>query len=382
MSKRIPFNLEIPKDVWDLKKLFTDNDRKLFVVGGAVRDALTNKHIKDYDLSTDATPDEMRGFIPQSSSDNKGSKNKYTIIEAGNIFPVVHLMTPDKGRYEIATFRVDMGDNHRKPETRFATIEEDVKRRDLTMNALFYDLDTKEIVDLVGGIDDILNKRVRTVGEPSKRFEENQIRKLRAIRFTSRVGSNLDKAIEKSFAKNNSLDEEAQEAITEEFIKGVLQSQDTPEYLNMIFKFGFDEWIFKGIGAKPESIVDTKDISLIIASMARKMNGSNLRSHLKSVLKYPDTVAKRASFFVKFQSFSEDKLQELWKLNKDSAKITEGEMKKAALLFESYNISEIEAFFKFSPQANSEDLMKLGFKGKALGDEIKRINVEHFKTLL
>ena len=384
---RIPYDLPIPEDIWELKRFFDANQKQLFVVGGAVRDVLTEKPIKDYDLATDATPEEMNKFIPQASKQevemNGGAPpfGKYLTIEAGNIFPVIHLVTSDKGRYEIATFREDLGKDHRKPETRFASIKQDVLRRDLTMNALFYDLNTKEIVDLVGGVDDIMNGRVRTVGDPTQRFAENQIRKLRAIRFTARVGSELDPSISESFRTNPSLDEESQEAVTEEFMKGISQAKSVTHYLNMLFEFGFYKWVFPGIKVNPTYIIEDKDVSLLIASLARENRGGNIRKHIKLVMKYPDTIAKRVMFFISFQDFSEASLHNLWKLNQATSKVSEADMLRASQYL-GYDKRVVKAFFKFEPVADAQELMAQGFSKRELGDKVQQINIEHFRSLL
>ena len=384
---RIPFELPIPQDIWELKKFFDANQKQLFVVGGAVRDVLTDNPIKDYDLATDATPEEMNSFLPQATKGEVEANGgvppfgKYLTIEAGNIFPVIHLVTSDRGRYEIATLREDLGTDHRKPETRFASIEQDVLRRDLTMNALFYDLNTREIVDLVGGVDDIMNGRVRTVGDPTQRFAENQIRKLRAIRFTARVGSELDPSISESFRENNSLDEESQEAITEEFTKGISQAKSVTHYMNMLFEFGFDKWVFAGLNVSSEFIIEEKDLSLLIASLARNNNGSSIRKHVKLVMKYPDTVAKRVMFFVSFQDFSEKSLINLWKLNQATSKVSEADMLRAADIF-GYDKNMVKAFFRFEPVADAQELMAQGFSKRELGDKMKQINIEYFRSLL
>lgn len=369
---RIPYEMPIPDDIWELKKYFDANKKDFFIVGGAVRDVLTDNPIKDYDLATDATPEEMNRFIP---------KDKYVILEAGNIFPVIHLVTPDKGRYEIATFREDLGSDHRKPETRFASIEQDVLRRDLTMNALFYDLNTREIVDLVGGVDDIMNGRVRTVGDPTQRFAENQIRKLRALRFTARIGSELDQSISDSLRANPSLDEEAQEAVVTEFMKGVSQAKSVTHFMQMIFEFGFDKWIFQGLNVNPEFIIEEKDVSLLIASLARNHDGGSIRNQIKLKMKCPDAIAKRVMFFVQFQSFSPDSLHRLWKLNQATSQVSEADMLRAANIF-GYDKKMVKAFFKFEPVADAEELMAQGFSKRELGDEMKRVNIEYFNSLL
>lgn len=384
---RMAFDLPIPQDIWGLKQHFDAAGKKLFVVGGAVRDVLTGKKIKDYDLATDATPEEMMSFLPQATKEEVARNNgvapqgKYLIIEAGNIFPVVHLVTSEKGRYEIATFRIDAGTDHRKPETQFSTIDQDVKRRDLTMNALFYDLDTKEIVDLVGGIADIQAGRVRTVGDPTQRFAENQIRKLRALRFTARIGSELDQSIQDSLRANPSLDEEAPEAIMAEVLKGIEQAKSVKHFMSMLFEFGFDKWVFKGMRTNPDGIVEEKDPTLLYASILRDENPNSIRGGMKTGMKYADSFAKRVMFFIKFRDFIPERIMEFYKLNQATAHISHEDLLRAGDVL-GYDKKMVDAFFKFSPIANAEKLMAQGFKKAALGKAMKQVEIDHFLNLL
>lgn len=168
----------IPKSIITLHEIFKANDKKLFLVGGCVRDFIMDKKPKDYDLATDATPNEVIKMM-----------SGYRTNLQGEAFGVVVVYTEDDN-YEIATFRSDIyGDKlgeTRNPDIEFSTIEEDCKRRDITMSALFYDLEKQEIVDLVGGVDDIKNKVIRFVGDANLRIEEDPLRIMRAIRMCCR----------------------------------------------------------------------------------------------------------------------------------------------------------------------------------------------------
>ena len=172
----------IPQSVKELHELFELNGKKLYVVGGAVRDFLSGDKPKDFDLATDALPDEVLSILGR----------KYRTNLQGKAFGVVVVYTEDEpAGMEIATFREDVSKG-RNPEVKLGvTIEDDVKRRDLTYNALFYDLGKREIIDLVGGISDWENKITRMVGDPLERIDEDSLRILRAFRFASRYGTPL-----------------------------------------------------------------------------------------------------------------------------------------------------------------------------------------------
>ena len=184
--ERIKFELEVPNDIKIIHHIFSDNGFKLFIVGGSIRDALLGKSPKDWDLATDAIPDKVESMMEEAG---------LRTLATGKAFGVINVFT-DTDEFEIATFREDIGSDGRRPDSvKFTTIEGDVLRRDLTINALFFDLDTSEIVDMVGGVEDLKKGIIRTVGDAAERFEEDRLRILRAIRFVSRFDGVLSKDI-------------------------------------------------------------------------------------------------------------------------------------------------------------------------------------------
>lgn len=189
----------IPESVKELHKLFQVNGKKLFVVGGAVRDFLNGEKPKDFDLATDALPEEVQKIL-------KGYKTQLQ----GEAFGVVVVYTEDQPMgMEIATFREDvygakLGQT-RNPDVKFSTIEKDVQRRDLSINGLFFDLNSKEIIDLVGGISDLNNKIVRMIGDPNLRIQEDPLRIMRVMRFAFRYGFNIDGSTKSAIIENKHL---------------------------------------------------------------------------------------------------------------------------------------------------------------------------------
>lgn len=221
----------IPDSVKDLHKLFQSSGKKLYLVGGSVRDFLTNDTPKDFDLATDALPDEVLEIV----------KGKYRTNLQGKAFGVVVVYTDEIPEgMEVATFREDISKG-RNPEVKLGvTIEDDVKRRDITYNALFYDLDKKEIIDLTGGKADLESGITRMVGEPIERFDEDSLRILRAFRFASRYEHPLHKDTERAIEKRKQLeniDPEtgdmkriSQERVWEEMTKAWKQAKDYRYY--------------------------------------------------------------------------------------------------------------------------------------------------------
>ncbi len=155
---------------------------KAYFVGGSVRDALMGKRPKDYDIATSARPDEIARLFPGS-------------LMVGASFGVV--MVRASGRiYQTATFRKDIGGSDgRHPDRVIYTDDEkeDVARRDFTINGLLLDPLDGKIYDFVGGRKDIDGRIVRTIGDPARRFSEDRLRMLRAVRFTATLGFGLDR---------------------------------------------------------------------------------------------------------------------------------------------------------------------------------------------
>ncbi len=169
-----------------------------YVVGGAVRDALLKRAPKDFDVATSATPDQVRALFRRSR-----------II--GRRFQIVHVMC-GRETVEVSTFRAghdtpDAGSTGEKGKTDehgritrdnvFGNQQQDATRRDLTINALFYDPATQEVHDYHGGVADLRDKRLRMIGDPAQRYREDPVRMLRAVRFAAALDFEIDPATRK-----------------------------------------------------------------------------------------------------------------------------------------------------------------------------------------
>jgi len=147
-----------------------------YFAGGSVRDQLLGVEAKDYDIATDARPEEVQKLFPRVTD------------VTGKCFGVVRVMVGQES-YEVATFREDgQYKDGRHPESvRFATAEEDAQRRDFTVNGLFYDPIAEKLIDYVGGEADLRAGIIRAIGKPEDRFSEDHLRLLRAVRFATRL---------------------------------------------------------------------------------------------------------------------------------------------------------------------------------------------------
>jgi poly(A) polymerase len=153
-----------------------------YFAGGCVRDALLGLEPKDYDVATDAPPDRVRELFSRTQA-------------VGAAFGVI-LVRQGRSQIEVATFRTDLKyvDGRRPEGVVFTTAEEDAKRRDFTINGLFYDPLQQCVIDYVGGQADLNARVLRAIGQPDHRFEEDHLRMLRAVRFAARFGLTIHPA--------------------------------------------------------------------------------------------------------------------------------------------------------------------------------------------
>ena len=365
------FKMNVPKDVIDLHKLFKKNKRELYVVGGAVRDAMLGQKPKDFDLATDAKPEEVIKILK--------SGGVPTIGEVGQQFGVVIAKTPSFAEgMEIATFREDIGKGRRPDAVKFSTIDQDVLRRDLTINALFYDIATQEVVDLVGGIADIQSNTIRTVGRAQERFEEDPLRKLRALRFAGRTGSKLEKNTAEAIISDNSLEDISPERIRDEFKKSVTTAKSPKKYLEMVEYFKMWPVMFPTVYVD-KRFLDTKDWIIQIATLF----GVNENDQIKSQLNRLTFSSKEIDSILFLKSLMTLKPETVFNVSKkrDIVKLD----KKIILEFAKLNkldIKMIKAFIKYKPSTNGGDVMKqFDVKGPAIADKIKEIEAEKFAKL-
>ena len=165
-----------------------------FIIGGAVRDMLMHVKPHDYDIVTSARPEQVISVL--------GDANIETTGIIGKSFGVVVAIVDGK-HYEVATYRKERygADSHRPEEVIYAdTLEEDVKRRDFTVNGMAMNR-YKEVIDLVGGRRDIKHKVLRTIGNPTERFQEDALRLFRACRFVAKLDFLPDKSLLEAMPK-------------------------------------------------------------------------------------------------------------------------------------------------------------------------------------
>ncbi len=386
-------NIKLPDDVRMILNRFHENGYEAFIVGGCVRDSLLGDEPKDYDITTNALPTQ----VEQLFSDLK-------VIETGIRHGTVTVII-NKEPYEITTYRTDVKySDHRHPdEVRYAlTLEEDLSRRDFTVNAMAYD-EENGLIDSFNGVNDLNEGIIRCVGDPDTRFNEDALRILRCIRFASRYGFRIEENTESALFRNRELLRYVSvERVATEFNE-IITSNKANEYLSkyrIIFETvmpQLEDLDFSLIGKVNRrlymriSALFVLDDSLSAVGMLRHMHYSNkiidevstLLDHVDSPLE-TDYDIRRMFFEIGIKATND--LLSLKKARGDD--LDYGMIRK--------RIRELRKSFIARDQMNinGDDLMILGYRGREIGqilddlyeqilrDEIKNDQEELMKATL
>ena len=172
--------ITLPRDVSKIISALEDHGFEAFAVGGCVRDVILGREPEDWDITTSAKPEEIKAIYSRT-------------IDTGIEHGTVKVMLGREG-YEVTTYRIDgkYSDNRHPDKVEFtASLEEDLKRRDFTINAMAYN-ESRGLVDMFGGMEDLQGKIIRCVGDPKERFEEDALRMFRAVRFSAQLGFDIE----------------------------------------------------------------------------------------------------------------------------------------------------------------------------------------------
>ena len=248
-------NINIPQNVKLIIDTLEDAGYEAFAVGGCVRDALMGRVPNDWDITTSATPMQVKELFRRT-------------IDTGIKHGTVTIMLGKEG-YEVTTYRID-GDymDGRHPDKVIFTnnLIEDLKRRDFTINAMAYN-ERVGIVDAFDGINDLENKIIRCVGEATERFTEDALRILRALRFSAQLDFNINEATAvavKELGKNLSLI--SKERIQTELDK--LITSNCPDRIKLVHLYGLNKFIFEGATSINEDRLSLyENISSIMESL-------------------------------------------------------------------------------------------------------------------
>lgn len=268
-------NIYIPNEVKFIIDTFYNNGFEAFMVGGCVRDSILNSSPKDYDITTSAKPEDTLSIF---------EKTIPTGINHGTVTVLIN-----NNSYEVTTYRTDGNylDNRRPSCVNFVTdIKEDLSRRDFTINALAYNK-SFGLIDYFNGINDISKKLIRCVGDADKRFKEDALRMLRAIRFSCQLNFKIEEATLNAIIKNSKLiNNISRERIRDELCK-ILTSNNASEGINTLQKSGLLAEILPEINSlvnfSPLSINHNRNIFDHTLNVISKTN-NNLILRLSALL--------------------------------------------------------------------------------------------------
>jgi len=251
----------IPKEVKTIISKLKEAGYEAYIVGGCVRDFLLGAEPKDWDVTTNAKPEEIQKVFPDSFYEN----NFLTVtVRTGS-------KKPELTEIEITTYRLDAkySDKRHPDEVRFAkSLKEDLARRDFTVNAMAIDEKIEnrkqkiEVIDLFGGQDDLKKEIIKTVGNSDERFSEDALRLLRAVRFATTLDFKIEEKTAEAIKKNSALLKAVSgERIRDEFVKIILADRAL-EGVNLLHELGLLQYILPeleenyGVGQNKHHIYD------------------------------------------------------------------------------------------------------------------------------
>jgi len=252
--------MDIPKHILETVKMLQKHKYEAYIVGGCVRDVLMKKTPQDWDITTNARPEEILKIFSEAKYENAFGTVLLPIRQKEKVIDVI----------EITTYRSEQGysDRRHPDKVRFETkLDKDLERRDFTINALALNpFQGEQIIDLFGGQKDIRAKIIRAVGEPTDRFKEDALRMLRAVRFSAQLNFELEPKTQRAIVKlAGSLKFVSQERIRDELIKILASSQPA-----------------QGIGLLQEC----KLLQYILPELTQGIGVSQDRHHIHPVFKH------------------------------------------------------------------------------------------------
>ena len=265
-------NFKIPQEVLDALETLKKNNFESYLVGGCVRDLLLSRTPKDWDITTNALPEEIEKIFPKTVYEN--TFGTVAVVNEHTEDPILKVI-------EITPYRLEgkYTDKRHPDEVIFSKkIEDDLKRRDFTVNAMALNPFSGDIVDLFGGREDLAKKIIRTVGDPDERFREDALRLLRAVRFSTELDFAISHETAESIFKNAELIKHiSSERIRDEFVK-MMQSENPMAGISMLSRFGLLKHIIpeleEGIGCEQlgEHVYDVFDHLLHALGQASAKN--------------------------------------------------------------------------------------------------------------
>lgn len=370
------------KEIDKIKDAYKNAGFKIYLVGGCVRDFLLNIEVNDYDIATDATLEDGLKILKEANVE---------AIPTGESFPVLRTKINDQ-EFEVATFRSDNG-NGKNTIYSYSSIHDDASRRDFTFNALYYDLETGEILDFFEGQQDIKEKILRFVGDPKCRITEDRLRIVRAIRLSEKLKFSIENKSAKEIYLNNRLfdkdlakeDVISRERMMEEMKKAYIQT-DFYLYLQRLDVYGILNQVFEGLSCNIEKEYKKGSMSEYFASLLTQYDLLYKEKYIIDELKWPRDLYNEVLFLLNYEQCSLDirsnvvyNFSNIYKLYK--------KLNNPTFVLENWvtnrNLCQyfLAAFLKYEPITDGRDLVAKGFIGEQISKEKERLENDHFFTL-
>lgn len=264
-----------------------DNGYQAYLVGGCVRDLLLNKQPKDFDVATNATPEEVKSVF-----------SNCRLI--GKRFRLAHILF-GRDIIEVATFRGHHDIDADKPLDRkisklgvsgqilrdnvYGSIEEDAARRDFTINAMYFDVDDDSVLDFAGGLDDLRQRCIRFIGDDDARIQEDPVRMLRAVRFSEKLNLDIEGDLQQSIRSNAQLLKNIPPArLFEEVLKLLTNGAGVATYKRLV-NYGLFQCLFPQL-QEIVSLAESKEYQLLVKVLENTDNRINTGQNVSSFFIY------------------------------------------------------------------------------------------------
>jgi len=365
------------------------------LAGGCVRDMLLKRRAKDHDVATDAKPQHVTRLFKRT-------------LKVGAKFGVVIVLI-EKQQVEVATFRTETGyeDGRHPGSVEFVTAAEDASRRDFTINGMFYDPLKKEVIDYVNGQADLRSSTIRTIGKPAERFGEDYLRMLRAVRFSTQLGFEIESSTWAAVCENaNKITKISGERIAME-LEGILIHPNRAAGASMLINSGLAKVIFPGFaGEQAKSAISILiklrkkvDFALALASFfagcetdfaVRCCNtlklSRNLNKHIKFLLANRNTLLKKRMSLAELKKLlAQPYFWDLFEMQKAIQKAQgHGRKSIAALTALRKRVNKLgDVELQPKPLLSGHDLIQLGaVPGPALGHLTEEIYIAQLEGTL